>query len=419
MIGGRDPVGEITDGVGCEPVGIPVLLAKEAMIMGMFINTNVAALNAQRNLGVTGAKMSKALEQLSSGLRINRAADDAAGLAISEKMRSQIRGMQMGLRNAQDGVSMIQTAEGALNETHAILQRMRELTVQAGSTILSSSDRTSVGEELLTLRNELDNIASRSRFNGLNLLTGALSVTTASVIGDIGTATVDVDVSKADAGTKYIVTAATPAVTVTNDTTKVAQTITAIAMSATIGEKQVLNFDAVGVKLTVTNTTAAALADTAVGTGLIHAGLITAAGDGNATFRVGSEITDNVSVGFNDLRSSALGGAGTELSTLVADNTAVSSTTLADSLLGALDTAISEVSTQRAKLGAAQNQMESAIASVAVSVENLSASESRIRDADIAMVSSELVTRQIMQQAGVSVLAQANQSPQAVLSLLG
>ncbi|MBT5773528.1 MAG: flagellin, partial [Dehalococcoidia bacterium] len=138
----------------------------------MFINTNVAALNAQRNLGVTGAKMSKALEQLSSGLRINRAADDAAGLAISEKMRSQIRGMQMGLRNAQDGVSMIQTAEGSLNETHAILQRMRELTVQAGSTILSTSDRTSLGEELLTLRSELDNIANRSRFNGLNLLTG-------------------------------------------------------------------------------------------------------------------------------------------------------------------------------------------------------------------------------------------------------
>jgi flagellin len=126
-----------------------------------------------------------------------------------------------------------------------------------------------------------------------------------------------------------------------------------------------------------------------------------------------------VSVGFSDLRSSALGGSGTELNTLVADNTAVSTTALADSLLGALDTAISSVSTQRAKLGAAQNQMESAIASVAVSIENLSASESRIRDADIAMVSSELVTRQIMQQAGVSVLAQANAAPQSVLALLG
>jgi len=393
--------------------------------MGMFINTNVPALNAQRNLSVTGSKMSKALEQLSSGLRINRAADDAAGLAISEKMRSQIRGMQMGLRNAQDGVSMIQTAEGALNETHAILQRMRELTVQAGSTILSSSDRTSLGEELLTLRSELDNIANRSRFNGLNLLTGALSVTSTKVFvdsaGAVGGASIALDVSKADAGTKYVISSAAAAdVTITNDTTKVAQTITLAAQGIVIGDTQVANFDALGIKLTMTQTIGGALTAAEMVTDIVaQTDIDTAAGSGNATFRVGSEVTDNVSVGFNDLRSSAIGGTGTELNTLVADNTAVSTVTLADALLGAIDTAISQVSTQRAKLGAAQNQMESAIASVAVSVENLSASESRIRDADIAMVSSELVTRQIMQQAGVSVLAQANQAPQAVLSLLG
>ena len=390
--------------------------------MGMFINTNIAAINAQRNLSATGAKMSKALEQLSSGLRINRAADDAAGLAISEKMRSQIRGMKMGLRNAQDGVSMIQTAEGALNETHAILQRMRELTVQAGSTILSTSDRTSVGEELLTLRNELDNIAIRSRFSGLNLLTGALSVQTVAAIPDIagastGVVAVGIDVSGGEASVTYNVTdGGAGAVTVTNATTSVAQTITAAAM-ATASGVQTLNFDALGVKLTLTHdatTNAVTAAELSAGV----ASAIATTGQGNATFRVGSEVTDNVTVGFNDLRSSALGGAGTTLDTLVADNQSVATTTLADALLGALDTAIGQVSTQRAKLGAAQNQMESAIASVAVSVENLSASESRIRDADIAMVSSELVTRQIMQQAGVSVLAQANSSPQAVLALL-
>lgn len=390
--------------------------------MGMFINTNIAAINAQRNLNVTGGKMSKALVQLSSGLRINRAADDAAGLAISEKMRSQIRGMKMGLRNAQDGVSMIQTAEGALNETHAILQRMRELTVQAGSTILSTSDRTSVGEELLTLRNELDNIAIRSRFNGLNLLTGALSVQTVAAIPDIagastGVVAVGIDVSGGEAAVTYNVTdGGAGAVTVTNATTSVAQTITAAAM-ATASGVQTLNFDALGVKLTLTHdatTNAVTAAELSPGV----ASAIATTGQGNATFRVGSEVTDNVTVGFNDLRSSALGGAGTTLDTLVADNQSVATTTLADALLGALDTAIGQVSTQRAKLGAAQNQMESAIASVAVSVENLSASESRIRDADIAMVSSELVTRQIMQQAGVSVLAQANSSPQAVLALL-
>ena len=390
--------------------------------MGMFINTNVAALNAQRNLSVTGSKMSKALEQLSSGLRINRAADDAAGLAISEKMRAQIRGMQMGMRNAQDGVSMIQTAEGALNETHAILQRMRELTVQAGSTILSSSDREAVGEELLTLRNELDNIASRSRFNGLSLLTGALSVSTATAAGaiaDTGTATAVIDVSKAEAGVTYAITSAGNDLTITNTTTNVAQTITAAAMGGSVGDTQVLNFDALGVKFTITQDGAGAISAAQV-VGDLDAGAdIATTGQGNATFRVGSETTDNVTVAFADLRASALGGSGTELSTLVTDNQAVSTTVLADALLGALDTAISQVSTQRAKLGAAQNQMESAINSVGISIENLSASESRIRDADIAMVSSELVTRQIMQQAGVSVLAQANAAPQSVLSLLG
>ena len=130
--------------------------------MAMIINTNVSALNAQRNLSVTNEKMGKTLEKLSSGLRINRAADDAAGLAISEKMRAQTRGMQQGMRNAQDGVSMLQTAEGALNEVHNILQRLRELTVQAGNTTLSSSDRQAVGEEMVALRSEVDNIAVRS-----------------------------------------------------------------------------------------------------------------------------------------------------------------------------------------------------------------------------------------------------------------
>ena len=145
--------------------------------MGMFINTNVAAIGAQRNLSVTGAKMGRALERLSSGLRINRAADDAAGLSISEGLRSQIRGLKQASRNAQDGVSMIQTAEGALTETHALLQRMRELTVQAANSTLGANDRTAIGTEIQTLTAEIDNIATRTKFNGQSLLTGALSTT--------------------------------------------------------------------------------------------------------------------------------------------------------------------------------------------------------------------------------------------------
>jgi flagellin len=391
--------------------------------MAMQINTNVMALNAQRNLSVTGGRLAKSLEQLSSGMRINRAADDAAGLAISEKMRAQIRGMQQGLRNAQDGVSMIQTAEGALSETHSILQRMRELTVQSSSTTLSTSDRQAIGDEMLTLRNEVDNIATRTRFNGLNLLTGALSLNTASAIADVvgastGVAGVDIDVSKAMAGVTYTLTAAGANVTLTNGTTSVAQTLPVSAM-ATADGTQLLNFDALGVKLTFTHdATTNNITANELAAGL-NAETIVTTGDGNATYRVGSEATDNVTVGFADLRASALGsGVGADLATLVADNSAVATTLSADTLLGAIDAAINQVSTQRARLGAAQNQMESAINSLGVSVENLSASESRIRDADVAQVSSELVARQIMQQAGVAVLAQANSAPESVLQLL-
>ncbi len=393
--------------------------------MSMIINTNIMAMNAQRNLSITSSKMGKALEQLSSGLRINRAADDAAGLAISEKMRAQVNGMQQGLRNAQDGVSMIQTAEGALSETTAILQRMRELTVQAGSTTLSTSDRQAIGDELVSLKNEIDNIATRTRFNGLNLLTGDLSVSTSSTIADItgastGVVSTAIDVTNAQAGTTYTLSASGSDITLTNGTTNVAQTITLAAMSTADGVQSV-NFDALGVKLTLTHdNTANAVTAAELATGLDTKTVVTAAASGNASYRVGSETGDNVTVAYGDMRSTALGtGTGQYLNNLVTDNNAVSSTALASTLQTSIDDAINQVSTQRAQLGASQNQMESAINSLGVSVENLSASESRIRDADIAQVSSELVTRQIMQQAGVAVLAQANSAPQAVLKLLG
>jgi flagellin len=139
-------------------------------------------------LNITNKKLGRALEKLSSGLRINRVADDAAGLAISEKMRTQIRGMRLAARNGQDAISMVQIAEGALNEVHGILQRMRGLTVQAGNSTLSNSDRISIGEEMLTLKNEIDNIASRTTFNGLSLLTGSLSTSQSGGTATVGLA---------------------------------------------------------------------------------------------------------------------------------------------------------------------------------------------------------------------------------------
>ena len=393
--------------------------------MAIFINTNIAALNAQRNLSATGIKMGRALERLSSGLRINRAADDAAGLSISEALRAQVRGMRQASRNAQDGISMVQTVEGALNEVHGILQRMRELTVQAGNTTVSANDRAAMSEELLTLKSEIDNIASRTTFNGLSLLTGALSVTTATTIGDItgassGVVSVAIDVSKAAAGTTYAITNTAGAVTVTNNTTNVAQTITAVAM-ATASGTQLLNFDALGVKLTLTHdATTNSVTAAELGTGLTAGTPITtAAGSGNATFRVGAQTGDNITVSFTDMQSGAIGtGGANDIGDLITDNTAVSTVAKANTLLTAVDDAITDVSTQRAKLGAAQNQVETAVASIGVGIENLTASESRIRDADIAEISTELVTRQIMQQAGVAVLAQANTASQSVLALL-
>ena len=395
--------------------------------MAMIINTNVSALNAQRNLAVTNEKMGKTLEKLSSGLRINRAADDAAGLAISEKMRSQVRGMQQGQRNAQDGVSMVQTAEGALNEVHNILQRVRELSVQAGNTTLSSSDRQAIGEELLALRAEVDNISVRTRFNGQSLLNGSLAVTLDAAATDLDSDTVvangatvsvaSINVGSAQGGATYTVGGAAANMTLTYVSGAVSKTETVAVADMGANAAQAVVFSNLGVTINLLHD---ANAGNVTGAALVAgftADVVVTTASANATWRVGSEVGDDISLAFSDMRSSALGNA-SKLNTLIADNDAVSTTTKADTLLQSVDTAIAQVSTFRAKLGARQNQMETAINSVGVSIENLSASESRIRDADIAQVSSDMVTRQIMQQAGVSVLAQANTAPQSVLTLI-
>ncbi len=176
------------------------------------IVTNVGAINAQRNLGISGMKLGKVLEQLSSGYRINRAADDAAGLGISEKMRSQIRGDSQAIRNAQDGISMVQTAEGAMDEIHSMLQRMRELAVQAANDTYDSAARTSIGQEMLQLHSEIDRIAGGTTFNGQNLLTGSLSTQVGSrancgLRGARRSGSISaIDVTQAKAGTTYTFT---------------------------------------------------------------------------------------------------------------------------------------------------------------------------------------------------------------------
>ncbi len=394
--------------------------------MGLQIATNVAAINAQRNLSLTGLRMGKVMEKLSSGYRINRAADDAAGLGISEKMRAQIRGNQQAVRNAQDGISMLQTAEGALDEVHAILQRMRELAVQAanGTYAENGAERTSIGQEILQLKNEIDRIATATKFNGQNLLTGTLAGTLSAsselLVGiqlntTGGDATVtEINVQGARAGS-YTLTGSGTSLTLTHDTLGVSQTITVNAIAA--NSSTTLNFANLGVSIKLVSDAGKSAAGIVTDITAAANNQFTVTGSGSAQLQVGANQGDNLSISFNNMQTTQL-GAGSNLNALITDDQNVSTIAKAETLITEIDGAIEDVNRQRGELGAVQNRLESVIRSLGVTVENLSAAESRIRDADIAELSSQLVSQQILQQAGISVLAQANQMPQAALALL-
>jgi flagellin len=398
------------------------------------IVTNVAAINAQRNLGISGMKLGKVLEKLSSGYRINRAADDAAGLGISENMRAQIRGNQQAVRNAQDGISMLQTAEGAMDEIHGMLQRMRELAVQGANDTLDTNARTSIGTELVQLRSEIDRIGGGTTFNGKSLLTGSLSGTlggatgTDMVVNDVLTnatltTVTGINVAGAQAGTYTMSNPSGTLVTMVGPNGLAQQLdIANYSLSGGAGTK-VLNFDKLGVSITLT--ASAAQTDANVVAGLVDPldDTIVVTGSGAAKMQVGANSTanDTLSISFSDVRATSASGldlntAGsvdwTSSATIVASNTA------SQALITQLDGAITSMNTARANLGASANRLEHTVASLGVAVENLTASESRVRDADIASLSSQMASNQILQQAGVSVLAQANQSSQSVLTLL-
>jgi flagellin len=279
------------------------------MIMGLRIQNNVEAFNAHRQLTGTAAKAAKAMEKLSSGYRVNRAADDAAGLAISEKMRAQIGGLAQAQRNAQDAVSLVQTGEGALNEVHSMLQRVRDLKVQYSSGVLSDDDKKAIAAEVQQLGKEVSDIAGKTEFNGLKLLNGQ-------------SFTFTVGANSADT-----------------------VTIATVSLSGTAG------------------------------------------------------VADLVDVG----SAGSLDAASGALNSLTVDE---------------IDTMIKNVSTARSTFGAVQNRLEHRLNNLATYQENLVASESRIRDVDMASEMVNFTKLQILQQAGTSMLAQANQAPQGVLSLL-
>jgi len=361
----------------------------------MRINHNISALNTYNKLSSNTAATSKSLEKLSSGLAINRAGDNAAGLAISEKMRGQIRGLDQASANANDGISLIQTAEGALNETHSILQRMRELSVQSSNDTNTDDDRAEIQKEIVQLNSEIDRIADDTTFNTKKLLSGNLGGTvdqdsaTTTVLAVTGVATATTTGAAAD--TYTITSGAAGELTMTNTAGTKTQTIT------NANGAQSLNFTDFGITI---ETNAGYTADAAVGDVVVNAGSI--------KFQIGADEGQDMDLAINDMSASALGVDTIDLSTQAGASTAITD----------VDNAIKSVSSERAKLGAVQNRLEHTINNLGTSSENLSSAESRIRDVDMAAEMMEFTKNNILSQAAQSMLAQANQQPQGVLQLL-
>jgi flagellin len=421
--------------------------------MSLRINTNVPSLNAQRHLGIQNAGLNKSLERLSSGLRINKAADDAAGLAISETLRAQIRGMGQAVANSQDAINLIQTAEGGLNETTNILQRMRELAVQAANDTYTQGDRQKIQEEIGQLREELTRIAGTTQFNGRTLLdgniaqakaqingyaevkanqrVGSLSPTGVPVFGDL-IASVSLTNSTAasvDAAVelKIVATATTGVfnleVRASDGTT---QTLTNITNNGAGPAPSNGDLFTGGVTTNIALTSGAtvqitwgnvdpATADIGdVATVQVQSRAAAVTTDSALTFQIGQNEGQIIKFGVSDFTAEALN---LEAVTVYGTSDAASRTN-AQNLIGVLDEALKRVNVERAKMGAVQNRLEHSIANLNVAKENLSGSESRIRDTDVAKESANLTRQQILVQAGTSMLAQANSTPQNALSLL-
>jgi len=420
--------------------------------MGLRVNNNIAALNAYRNLAVTDGQMSKSLEKLSSGFRINRAADDAAGLAISEGLRSQIGGLTVAVRNTQDGISVVQTAEGALTETHSILQRMRDLSVQGSNAGGLNSDALSnIQSEITQLKAELNRIAGATTFNGKKLLDGSYQAVfqvganageTISVgIGSVGSG-MDATGLKVDgidvtgvgaygfqtgtapaAGKAVVSTAATAAVAAVMTITEAATgtdfsatgTVASYeSLSGTVGfAGKTLDLGSVDYTGAVDGATALAKLNAAAQSAFgLASGVNPFAGTASTvTFTVPAVAMP----GYTTASGYALSGSAGDIAKATPTFAAASG---ADAAIAVLDTAIKKVSTTRADLGAIQNRFDHTINNLNVAVENLTASESRIRDADMAQEMVQFTRNQILSQAGTAMLAQANQASQGVLQLL-
>lgn len=414
----------------------------------MRIQHNIAALNTHRNLGANQNASAKNLEKLASGFKINRAGDDAAGLAISEKMRGQISGLDMASKNANDSISLIQTAEGALNETHSILQRMRELSVQSANDTNVTDDRDALQKEISQLTEEIDRIANTTEFNTQKLLNGGFKGT--FQIGANEGQTMKLNIGSMDAATLGL----TKTTVVAKD---VAVTGLADGVYKVDSSKNVVdtNGNVVGTvdteELTVNGQAAAvdmgdaAALDTAGNTIEIKDGKATvkqaatgdvaklAAGDyevaGTLILKDGEKVgeldTANAKITLGDGTTATVSAADLGLTTPLDDGEKftvkgidISTREKAAGTISSIDDAIKKVSDQRSSLGAVQNRLEHTINNLGAASENLTAAESRIRDTDMAAEMMAFTKNNILTQAAQSMLAQANQQPQGVLSLL-
>ncbi|HMN92475.1 MAG TPA: flagellin [Hydrogenophaga sp.] len=377
------------------------------------INTNVMSLNAQRNLSASQGSLATSMQRLSSGLRVNSAKDDAAGLAISERMNSQVRGLNVAARNANDGISLAQTAEGALGKVGDMLQRMRELAVQASNATNSQSDRDALNSEVTQLKAEIGRVAEQTSFNGTKLLDGTFASQQFQVGANAGETITVSSIANAQlaqlGGTTNIATASVAASSLTGFATAIPAggvTINGVdigAVSASGSASERANALVSAINQVSGQTNVGASYDNATG----QISLRSASGN----IVIAGSTNDAAVAGF-------VNGTITATPTTGIAGLNVSSFDNAQTAMVQIDQALQSINTSRANLGAIQGRFENAVASINVTSENLSAARGRIVDADFAKETANLSRAQILQQAGTAMVAQANQIPQGVLSLL-
>lgn len=379
------------------------------------INTNVMSMNAQRNLSSSQGALATSMQRLSSGLRVNSAKDDAAGLAISERMNAQVRGMNVAARNANDGISLAQTAEGALGKVGDMLQRVRELAVQSANGTNSASDRDSLQAEAKQLKSEIDRVANQTSFNGTKLLDGGFTSVAFQVGANQGE-TISID-SIADTNIAVLGTYQSTEVTGVAATAFTATTDDIAAGDLKINGVDIGAITAAGAAPAQGTAVAAAINLLTSETG------VTATADAAGLVTLSNLNGDDIVVAQASTATTARTGLTAATTTASVDNTGfadldISTVEGANKAILAMDAALTAVNESRGKLGAVQSRFENAIANINVTSENLSAARGRIVDTDFAKETASLSRAQILQQAGTAMVAQANQAPQGVLSLL-